>query len=331
VVATYIKLILATFFWGATFVAAKWAVREAHPVVVGLTRFAISALALFIMLGWKAWGRGGSGCFPVPRTTHQWLNVFSLGLTGVFLYNVFFLTGIQWTTVINGSLILATNPMLTAALSSVWLKERIRPIQIAGFLLSFLGVATVVTRGSWEVIHHISFNTGDILILGSSMSFAYYSVRGKTILNEFSPLAATSYACLFGALLFLVLAFVYSLPMPGISTFSYVGWLAIFQLSFLSTFLGFVWWYEGVKRIGAGRSGVFFNLVTVFAISLATVFLDEQLQWPQVLGGIFVIGGVYLGTTGGDPSPGVECIAVVDVAPGPPPPAAPDRTDRAVR
>ena len=319
-VATYVKLILAMFFWGATFVAAKWTVREANPVVVGVTRFAISALALFIMLGWKVWGRGGSGCFPVPRGVLQWLDVFSLGLTGVFLYNIFFLTGIQWTTAINGSLILATNPMLTAVLSAVWLKERIRPIQVAGFLLSFLGVATVVSRGSWEVIRHISFNAGDILILGSSVSFAYYSVRGRTILKEFSPLAATSYACLFGALLFAVMVFLYGLPMPGIATFSPAGWLAILHLSILSTFLGSVWWYEGVRRIGAGRSAVFFNLVTVFAILLAAAFLGERLRWPQVLGGIFVIGGVYLGTAGGGPSPEGKWVAVVDVPPGPPPP-----------
>lgn len=316
---TYAKLVGSTFFWGATFIAAKWTVGEAHPLVVAFTRFAVSTVGVFSMLAWKAWGTGGDGRFPVPRGTAQWVNLFSLGLTGVFLYNAFFLTGIKLTTAINGSLILATNPMLTAVLSALWLKERIRPVHTAGFVLSFLGVATVVSRGSWDVIRHIDFNPGDIMILGSSLSFAYFSVRGKKVLNDFSPLATTAYACLFGVLLFVALDAVAGVPFWA-PPFSFIGWLGILHLALLSTLLGNVWWYEGVRRLGAGRASAFFNLVTVFAILLAAVFLNERLQWPQILGGAFVIAGVYLGTSGGHPLPAGDRAMRVEPAPGASPP-----------
>lgn len=317
---TYAKLIFATFLWGATFIAAKWTVGEAHPLAVGFTRYAVSTVALFTVLAWKAWGAGGDGRFPIPRGIVQWVNLFSLGLTGVFLYNVFFLTGIKQTTAINGSLILATNPMITAALSALWLKERFRPVHAAGFILSFLGVATVVSRGSWDVIRHIDFNPGDIMIFGSSLSFAYFCVRGKRVLNEFSPLATTAYGCLFGVLLFVVLNTVAGVPGWTQPSFSAIGWLAILQLSLLSTVLGSIWWYEGIRRIGAGRSAAFFNLVTVFAILLAAVFLHERLRWPQIMGGAFVIAGVYLGTGGGHAPPGSQSVEPDNAGQGASPP-----------
>ncbi|MGA8753343.1 DMT family transporter [Candidatus Deferrimicrobium sp.] len=300
---TYIKLILVTFFWGATFVAAKWTVREAPPFIVATTRYAISTVALFSVLAWMAWGKRRHGHFPFPRGVGQWLNLFSLGLTGIFLYNVFFFTGIQWTTATNASLILAATPIQTVVLSSLLLKERIQPSQVAGFLLSFLGVAAVISKGSLEVILHTSFNPGDVLMLGTSLSFAIFSVRGRTVLEDFSPLSATAYASLFGVLMFLLLIFLNGPQPPAPPRFSFYGWLAILQLSFLSTVVGMVWWYEGIKKIGAGRSAMFFNLVTVFAILLAALLLGERLQWPQLLGAALVIGGVYLGTAGGRPIP----------------------------
>jgi len=300
---TYIKLILATFFWGATFVAAKWSVREAPPFIVAVTRYAISTVALFILLAWMTWGKRRHGHFPFPHGIGQWLNLFSLGLTGIFFYNVFFLTGIQWTTATNASLILAATPIQTAVLSSLWLKERIQPAQVAGFLLSFVGVVAVISKGSLEAVLHTSFNPGDVLMLGTSLSFAVFSVRGRTVLDDFSPLSATAYASLFGVLMFILLIVLDGLHLPEPPRFSLYGWLAILQLSLLSTVVGTVWWYEGVKKIGAGRSAMFFNLVTVFAILLAALLLGERLLWPQLLGAAFVIGGVYLGTVGGRPIP----------------------------
>ena len=286
--------------------AAKWAVHEAPPFIVAVTRYTVSTIALFILLAWMSWGKRRHGRFPIPRGIGQWLNLFSLGLTGIFFYNVFFLTGIQWTTATNASLILAATPIQTAVLSSLWLKERIRPVQVAGFILSFVGVAAVVSRGSLRDVLHASFNQGDILMLGTSLSFAIFSVRGRTVLADFSPLAATAYASLFGSLLFVVLIVLGGAHSPVPPRFSLYGWVAISQLSLLSTVVGTVWWYEGVKKIGAGRSGVFFNLVTVFAILLAALLLKERLRWPQFLGAALVIGGVYLGTVGDLPVPSCE-------------------------
>ena len=62
------------------------------------------------------------------------------------------------------------------------------------------------------------------------------------------------------------------------------------------TALGFTWFADGVKRIGAARASVFVNLVPVFAVLQAAVLLDERLGLAVLGGGLLVIAGVWLTT-----------------------------------
>jgi drug/metabolite transporter (DMT)-like permease len=293
---TYLKLVLTTFFWGGTFVAGKWAVGEAPPFFVATLRFAIASIVLWALVAWQ--GRGAGERFPLPETGVQWAGLFSLGLTGVFLYNFAFLVGLSRTSAVNGSLIVAFNPLLTAVLSAWWLKERVSPFQAAGLLLALLGVGIVVTRGSIEVVRALSFNHGDILMLGGPIAWALYTITGKKVLRTFPPLVATAYASLFGTLLLLPAAALEGSLLSGVYRLTAYGWISVLQLALLGTVVGFVWWYDGVAELGAARASVFVNLVPIFGVLLSALILSEKLNGSQLAGGIVVVVGVALGTIG---------------------------------
>lgn len=296
--AMYARLTATAIFWGGTFVAGRYAVREAPPFSTAAVRFAIAAAVLFLLLAREARGTSGPGTFPVPRTGAEWLGLVSLGFFGVFLYNAVFFTALGWTTASNGSLIVAINPALTAALSAAWLKEKVRPLQAAGLLVSFVGVAVVVTKGSWEAVRRLSFNRGDVLMLAAPVAWALYSIRGKQVLDRFSfsPLAATAYAALFGATMLAPAAVAERLATGREAAFSLAGWVAVLHLALLGTVVGFVWWYEGVKALGAARAAVFVNLVPFFGVLLAALFLGERLTGAEAAGGVLIVGGVSLAT-----------------------------------
>jgi drug/metabolite transporter (DMT)-like permease len=272
----YLKLVLTAFFWGGTFVAARFAVGEAPPFFAASCRFIIASLVLVSLTAWRSRREGGA--FPLPKTLRQLAGLFSLGLTGVFLYNAVFFTGLRLTTATNGALIVAINPLLTAVLSALWLRERVSPAQAAGLLLSLFGVAVVIARGSLDIIADLSFNRGDLIMLGT-------------------PLAATAYAAVFGAMLLVPAALLEHGAVGGATPgFSWLGWLAILQLALLGTVVGFVWWYEGVRSIGTARAAAFVNLVPLFGAVLAALFLGERLIGAQLWGGSIVILGVYWGS-----------------------------------
>jgi len=288
---------MTTFFWGGTFVAGKWAVGEAPPFFVAFLRFAIASLVLWALVAWRR--RGSDERFPLPEGGAQWAGLFSLGLTGVFLYNFVFLTGLSWTSATNGSLIVAFNPLLTAVLSAWWLKERIRPVRTGGLLLALLGVGVVITRGSIIVIRSLSFNPGDLLMLGAPLAWALYTIAGKKVLRYFPPLVATAYASLIGTVLLLPAAAMEGSLLSGVHRLTVYGWISVLQLSLLGTVVGFVWWYEGVELLGASRAAVFVNLVPLFGVLLSALILSESLVVSQLAGGILVILGVGIGTLGG--------------------------------
>ena len=291
----YLKLVLTTFFWGGTFVAARFAVGEAPPFFAASCRFIIAAACLIPLAAWQS-RKEGRG-FPVPSNLRQLAGLFSLGLTGVFLYNAVFFTGLKLTTASNGALIVAINPLLTAVLSALWLREKVSPSQAAGLLLSLFGVALVIARGSLGIVTSLSFNRGDLIMLGAPLCWALYSILGKKVLARFTPLAATAYAACFGAALLVPAALLEHTaiggPLPG---FSWLGWLAILQLALLGTVVGFVWWYEGVQKIGTARAAAFVNLVPLFGAVLAALILGERLVAAQFWGGFLVIVGVYWGS-----------------------------------
>jgi drug/metabolite transporter (DMT)-like permease len=294
--ATYLKLVMTTFFWGGTFVAGKWAVGEAPPFFVATLRFAIASVVLWALVAWR--GRRSGERFHLPEGGAQWAGLFSLGLTGVFLYNFVFLTGLSRTSATNGSLIVAFNPLLTAVLSAWWLKERVRPVQAGGLLLALLGVGVVITRGSIEVIRNLSFNHGDILMLGAPLAWALYTIAGKKVLRTFPPLVATAYASLFGTLLLLPAAALEGSLFSGVYHLTAYGWISVLQLALLGTVVGFVWWYDGVAKLGAARASVFVNLVPMFGVLLSALILSEKLNLSQLAGGIVVGIGVAIGTLG---------------------------------
>jgi drug/metabolite transporter (DMT)-like permease len=303
---TALKLVTTTFFWGGTFVAGKWAVREAPPLFVAFLRFAIATAVLLAMVAWKRAREGASGSAFPPRGGRQWAELFFLGLTGVFAYNYLFLEGLSLTTATNGSLIVALNPLLTAFLSALCLKERIRPIQVGGLFLALAGVGVVVTDGSTEVLRRLSFNRGDLLLLGAPLAWALYTIAGKKVLAFLPPLAATMYAALFGTLLLLPAALLEgSLPV-GLFALDLFGWLSVLQLALLGTVVGFVWWYDGVAELGAARAAVFVNLVPLFGVLLAAVILAEPVGPAKIAGGVLVVGGVYAGSLGNPSDGGVR-------------------------
>ena len=291
----YLKLVLTTFFWGGTFVAARYAVGEAPPFFAASCRFMIASLVLIPLVAWQSRSEGRG--FPMPANARQLAGLFSLGLTGVFLYNAVFFTGLKLTSASNGALIVAINPLLTAVLSAIWLRERVGLTQAAGLMLSLFGVTVVIARGSLSVVTSLSFNKGDLIMVGAPLCWALYSILGKKALARFTPLAATAYASLFGAALLVPAALLEHAaaggPLPG---FSWLGWLAILQLALLGTVIGFVWWYQGVQQIGTARAAVFVNLVPVFGAVLAALILGERLVAAQLWGGLLVIVGVYWGS-----------------------------------
>ncbi|MDX1269897.1 MAG: DMT family transporter, partial [Oceanisphaera sp.] len=285
-IGVYLKLLGMAVFWGGTFVAGKLAARHVGPYAAAFLRFAIASVFL-LLAAWKIEGR-----LPAIRP-RQVLPVFLLGLTGVLAYNVFFFKGLKLIEASRAAIIIANNPIGIALFSALIFRERLTPLRMAGILVSISGAVLVITRGSLAALIGGTVGWGELFILGCVASWVTFSLLGKALLSEMTPLTSVLYASLSGTL-FLALPAWQEGILRVWPEYSPVDWLCLFYLGFFGTVLGFVWYYQGIQRIGAMKAGVFINFVPVSAIVFSFLILDEPLTVSLLAGPSLVLTGVYL-------------------------------------
>lgn len=281
----YLKLVLTMVIWGGTFIAGRVVVQTVPPFAAAFCRFAIASLCL-LLLTLQFEGK-------LPRLNRrQLLAIVLLGMSGVFAYNAFFFLGLQTTPASRAALIIALNPVAIALGSALFNRESLPPLKILGISLSLVGAAVVIAGGNPLDLLTGGINLGDGFLLGCVLSWSTYTLVGKRVMATLSPFAATTYACIVGAIALFIPATFQGLLQQW-QSYSPLAWLGLAYLGCLGTALGFNWYYEGLQAIGSARAGIFINLVPVAAVFLAALLLQEPLSPALVLGGSLVILGVY--------------------------------------
>lgn len=284
---TYAVLTLVALIWAGTFIVTNLIVQEIPPIVGAFIRFFISGIVLLGVLLLSKEKR-------TPLKTDDLVRLFILGLSGIFLYNYYFFYGLQITTAINGSLIIAANPATTTLLSALYLKEKITMKQLLGILISFIGVSLVITRGSWAVLVGLSFNQGDLMLLVCMLSWAVFTIASKETMRRLSPLETTTYATLIGVLLFIPFAWkpLQEVSLPAIP---FSIWAGLLYMSVIVSVIAFLYFYQALNEVGASQAAIFVNMVPLFTMIL-TGLMGQPVLPLQVLGGAMIILGVTITT-----------------------------------
>lgn len=285
----YIKLILTAFFWGGTFIAGKGLSGQVDPFSAAFLRFAIASFFLFFLVI-KTEGR-------LPAINKkQSVSIFFAGLTGIFAYNILFFTGLTMINANRASLIIATNPIFISLAAALFFKEHLTRFKICGLILSVSGALVIISGGNPAEIFRTGIGKGDLAIFGCVASWVSYSILGKPLMKDFSPLVSVCYSSLAGTVLLLPPA-LFNGVFAAIPGYGVQEWGSLFYLGFFGTVLGFYWYYQGIQSIGPMKSGVFINFVPVSALILAYFILNEPVTREIILGAVLVVTGVYLTNT----------------------------------
>ena len=165
-------------------------------------------------------------------------------------------------------------------------------IRFFGICISVFGAIVVITKGHPGLILSGGLGWGELFIFCCVASWVTYSLLGKAVLTDLSPLTAVTYSSVIGVLLLLAPAVAEGLF--AVWPYSVSVWVNVTYLGVLGTVVGFVWFYQGIQKIGPTKAGLFINFVPISAVIMAYLFLHEPLTWSLAIGVVLVSAGVYL-------------------------------------
>lgn len=265
---------------------AKFVVREMSPIPMVSIRYTIVALTLFAMLAWR-----GEKLLPPRRT---WPALFTMGILGVCINNVTQFTGLQYSTVTNFTIIATLTPIVTALLSFVLIHERLHRLQWLGICSSLCGALYLISNGSLAAILTLSFNIGDVLFL-PVRSPGHCILSSSCASSTMFPFAIVAWSGLLGSLTTAAgAAYLGHFELPSLLSPLALG--SYLFVIFAGGLIAMIFWNKGTGIVGPSQAAVFMNIMPLVGIICGVLFLDEQLLISQAIGGVLILGGVYLTT-----------------------------------
>jgi drug/metabolite transporter (DMT)-like permease len=286
-VSPYLLLTLANLFWAGNWVISRAFRGELPPVALSFWRWVVALLCLLtislphVRRDW-----------PQLRAAWPWLLFF--GALGTGGYNVLVYGGLQHTTAINGTLLNSFIPIVIVLISWLFLDRRLHGRELAGIMVSFVGVLAIVSHGEWQHLRELTLNPGDLWILGSVLTWSAYTMllSRRPAVHPLSFLTAISVT----GLIFLVPFYLMEIAggrhiVPTPDALAGIVYTGVFP-----AFLGYILWNRGVAEVGAARAGLFLHLIPAFGIVLSMIFLDEKPALYHAIGIGLIFAGIWLNT-----------------------------------
>jgi drug/metabolite transporter (DMT)-like permease len=273
-------LIFLSVLWGGSFFFNGVAVKELPTFTVVVSRVAIGALILYLVL--RSMGQ------KMPTSPGVWRAFFCMG----FMNNVVPFSLIVWGQSHIGSgvaaILNATTPVF-AVIIAHWLTadEKMTRGRLFGVIVGFLGVAVMI---GGDVFQSLDNNViAQFACLGAGISYAFAGVFGR----RFNAMGITPMATATGQVtaasvilvpVMLVVDTPWNLDVPGIPVVA-----SLLGIAALSTALAYAIYFRILATAGATNLLLVTLLVPVSAIILGVFILDEVLL-PKHLVGMLIIG-----------------------------------------
>lgn len=213
-----------------------------------------------------------------------------LALMEPFLYFLCENTGLQYISSGLASMIIGLIPVFVPFGMLIAYRERIAPMNIVGGLVSLLGIATMIMGSGASMGSELR---GILLLFTAVFITVFYSLILNKIVDKYPPMTITVYQNVIGIVYFLPLL-LFNIPnlLAIHFTASAVGCIAALGVG-CST-LSYVFFYYGIRRMGASSVFVFSNATPVFTMIFACAIGQESLTLLKVAGMVVAIAGVSI-------------------------------------
>lgn len=213
------------------------------------------------------------------------------GMFGVAFNQMMFLTGLNYTTPIDASIIMTVNPIVVVVAAFVLLGEHITWWKIAGIVVGGSGAILLISTGGKASLDSDHF-VGNLLMLGNTSSYALYLVLVKPLMKKYHPLTVIKWVFLFGSAIIIPAGFNDFIHTP-FETFTTSVWLSVGYVVLFTTFLAYLLNIVAMKWVSPTLASTYLYLQPVFAGIVAIILVQDAITWVKVFSTLLIFSGVY--------------------------------------
>lgn len=283
-VNVYIALFIQQFIASSTHLIGKSVTTDIDPRLVVFLRacFTITAFGLWVYINRHRLPRFDTK--DIPR-------LLLLGVLNIPINQLAFLSGLEYTTAPNAALLYALTPAFVFIIAIFFYGEQSSYRKLLGILLAFAGTVVVLFERGLDF--NSTFFLGNIIVLGASISWAWYTVLGKSFILKYGPFYATALTMFSGFVLYIPVFMLFPLH-STLADVTPTNWLQLFYIGVITSGLGYGLWYYALAKIEASKVAVFNNCQPILTTILAILFLQQTPSPLFILGGVIAITGVIL-------------------------------------
>jgi drug/metabolite transporter (DMT)-like permease len=273
---SYIGIALVT--WSSAYAAIAYALASFTPGEVALARLAIGSLCFGLLMLLKR--------IPLPAR-RDWPQLALLGVIGLTTYHL--CLNYAETRIASGTaaILISLVPAATAAVSAVWVGERLSARSLAGLGVALVGVVMVVLASGKQV----KFEPMAALVLLSVLACSIYFVGQRPLFARNSMVGVTAFTFFAGTLA--TLPFGWQLP-QALQTAPWSHIAALLWLGISPTFIGYLAWNAALRRASASQVSSFIYFSPPIAVLIGWLWLGERPGMLTLVGGVITVGGVVL-------------------------------------
>ena len=278
-------LILCCFLWGLNQVAAKAALPEIPALWQATLRSAGAAILVWLWARWR-----GIALFALDGTLAGGL------LAGALFAAEFFciFVGLQFTTASRMVVFIYISPFVVAlGMPLIARSERLAPLQGAGLVLAFAGVAWAFAEGfSRPAAGPLQWLGDGLGVLAGVLWGATTLAIRATSLGQASAEKTLLYQLAVSALLLLVAALFIAAPLP--QRLSALAWGSLAFQTVIVSFASYLVWFWLIRHYPATRLASFTMLTPVFGLVLGAALLAEPVTARLLVALATVAAGIFV-------------------------------------
>lgn len=243
----------------------------ANPVTVLFLRFTIASIIMAIVMAVQR--------IPIPRG-RTLVTLILMGAIGYVSLSFTYFSALTMAPVGLVVILLYLYPSFVTLQAALFLNIPITKIKITALLLSFAGIVLVVGLdfGGAQTL-------GVALGVASAVLFSIYMIVASKVISKTDSFSASTIVIIAAAVVFGIIVAVKGVKFP--TTFN--GWISVFAISLISTALGFVTLFAGLKRIDPANASMIFTLEPVVSVVLAVIVLGEAMGPVKIFGGMMIL------------------------------------------